>query len=410
MFINRWTRISPFPEFLSILYFLVIFLKQINAQDPNCNFLLDVQPGRTYYIRSPNYAQNYYGENYCKWNIKSEYRINFRCDLFNIPPVYNTCQYDHMLVYENPSDSNKVPLRLCGNGTVSRNSEGREMVITFRSYYSTPGGIFSCIVEPLNTDQDDENCRCGWKNPSRIVGGTDAALNEYPMMVGIVDEINQQVFCGGAIISTKHVLTAAHCLKQKNANDLGVLIGDHDLSTGSDANSITLPVQKYVNHPSYIATQRNSDYDVSVMTVYGSIPFTNIVGPACLPFQHSCDGFGGSFVEFLGWGTTELSGATPNVLQKVEVSVINLSKCKKSYPKINEHQLCTLTPGKDACQFDSGGPVLWQNPTTKRLVIVGIVSYGVACGTKIPSVNTRVGAFLDWIQSVTEGVNYCRAE
>lgn len=47
---------------------------------------------------------------------------------------------------------------------------------------------------------------------------------------------------------------------------------------------------------------------------------------------------------------------------------------------------------------------MWQNPTTKRLVIVGIVSYGVACGTKIPSVNTRVGAFLDWIQSVTEGI------
>lgn len=55
---------------------------------------------------------------------------------------------------------------------------------------------------------------------------------------------------------------------------------------------------------------------------------------------------------FKGWGTTELSGATPNVLQKVEVSVINLSKCKKSYPKINEHQLCTLTPGKDACQVN----------------------------------------------------------
>lgn len=36
-------------------------------------------------------------------------------------------------------------------------------------------------------------------------------------------------------------------------------------------------------------------------------------------------------------------------------------------------------------------------------MIVGIISYGVACGTAIPSVNTRVGAFVDWIQSVTQG-------
>ncbi|XP_051165113.1 venom serine protease-like [Leptopilina boulardi] len=406
MFISRWTRTFPFSEIFFILCFLLIFLKQSNAQDPNCNFLLDVQPGKSYYIRSPNYPQNYYGENNCKWDIKSSYKLSFNCDIFDVPPVYNTCQYDHVLFYENPSDTNKVPLRLCGNGTVSRNSEGNSLLITFRSYYNSPGGKFSCIVEAI----DDENCRCGWKNPGRIVGGEDAGLNEYPMMVGIVDEINQQVFCGGAIISTKHVLTAAHCLKTKNPNDLGVLIGDYDLSTGADANSMTFPVEKFTNHPSYIATQRNSDFDISIITVYGNIPFTNIIGPACLPFQHSCDGFSGSFVEFLGWGTTELAGATSNILQKVEVSVINLSKCKKSFPNINDHQLCTLTEGKDACQFDSGGPVLWQNPTTRRLVVVGITGYGVGCGSKIPAVNTRVGAFLDWIQSVTQGVNYCKAE
>ena len=54
-------------------------------------------------------------------------------------------------------------------------------------------------------------------------------------------------------------------------------------------------------------------------------------------------------------------------------------------------------------QFDSGGPVLWENPTTGRLVHVGIISYGIACGTKLPSVNTRVGAFVNWIVSVTPG-------
>ena len=68
---------------------------------------------------------------------------------------------------------------------------------------------------------------------TRIVGGENTGVNEYSMMAGIVDAQLDQVFCGGSIISNKHVLTAAHCLRNREISDLGVLIGDHDLSTGT---------------------------------------------------------------------------------------------------------------------------------------------------------------------------------
>lgn len=55
--------------------------------------------------------------------------------------------------------------------------------------------------------------------------------------------------------------------------------------------------------------------------------------------------------------------------------------------------------------MDSGGPVLWQNPTTLNLVLVGITSTGIGCGTTEPSISTRTGAFIDWIMSVTPGKN-----
>lgn len=55
-------------------------------------------------------------------------------------------------------------------------------------------------------------------------------------------------------------------------------------------------------------------------------------------------------------------------------------------------------------QMDSGGPVLWQNPTTKRFVVVGIISMGIGCGDT-GGVNTRVGAYIDWIVSETAGSN-----
>lgn len=54
-------------------------------------------------------------------------------------------------------------------------------------------------------------------------------------------------------------------------------------------------------------------------------------------------------------------------------------------------------------QFDSGGPVLWENPLTEDVMVVGIISYGKGCANFEPSVNTRVSSFIDWIEEVTSG-------
>lgn len=56
--------------------------------------------------------------------------------------------------------------------------------------------------------------------------------------------------------------------------------------------------------------------------------------------------------------------------------------------------------------MDSGGPVLWQNPTTHNLVLVGITSTGIGCGSNEPAIQTRTGAFIDWIMSATPGNNW----
>lgn len=66
----------------------------------------------------------------------------------------------------------------------------------------------------------------------RIVGGENTGLHEFPMMAGIVDSRLSQVYCGGTIISVKHVLSAAHCVMNRDPSFMGVLIGDHDISTG----------------------------------------------------------------------------------------------------------------------------------------------------------------------------------
>lgn len=66
-------------------------------------------------------------------------------------------------------------------------------------------------------------------------------------------------------------------------------------------------------------------------------------------------------------------------------------------------KICTFTFYNFLLQADSGGPNLWQNPATKREVLVGIVSFGLACATEKPGINTRVGTYIDWILDVTPG-------
>ena len=49
---------------------------------------------------------------------------------------------------------------------------------------------------------------------SRIVGGVDSEVNEYPWQVGLVtsDSTDDRPFCGGTLISDRFVITADHCV------------------------------------------------------------------------------------------------------------------------------------------------------------------------------------------------------
>jgi len=49
------------------------------------------------------------------------------------------------------------------------------------------------------------------KRRKRVVLGADSELNEWPWQVAIVNPGTRTSFCGGAIINSRHILTAAHC-------------------------------------------------------------------------------------------------------------------------------------------------------------------------------------------------------
>lgn len=71
---------------------------------------------------------------------------------------------------------------------------------------------------------------------------------------------------------------------------------------------------------------------------------------------------------------------------------------------INEGQICAIDPNAtttraDSCTGDSGGPLQIFPPDSKVATVVGVVSFGIGCGSQLPGVYTKVAYYIKWIES-----------
>lgn len=59
--------------------------------------------------------------------------------------------------------------------------------------------------------QVSRGCGTTLKSRGRLAGGRPADPTEWPWMVALLREDKSQ-YCGGVLITDRHVLTAAHCV------------------------------------------------------------------------------------------------------------------------------------------------------------------------------------------------------
>ncbi|EDV96355.1 trypsin beta [Drosophila grimshawi] len=235
----------------------------------------------------------------------------------------------------------------------------------------------------------------------KIFGGKTSPVADYGFVVNL--RRHGTFRCGGTLISPSCVLTAAHCLQNRNVDDLFVHAQQQCLGDSISGAQVRQAWYAWVS-PQY-CPQCNLDSDIAVIKLRQ--PFDVTSNATILPIDYN-ELPDSANLTVMGWGNTRTDNE-PNwnqCLKTANVSLVPQWKCAQvmrlSGYNITPNMFCASGPNAtDACQGDSGGPIVYNGRT------VGIVSWGYSCGRGYPGVYTRLSSTsITWFLKNVVGL-YC---
>ena len=228
----------------------------------------------------------------------------------------------------------------------------------------------------------------------RIVGGSPATFNELPWLVHLIpckgERNTQCTLCGGALVSSTVILTAAHCIYDIKSVEvkLNAYYFKDSLPT---TYTFDLTGKDAFVHPQFSSESLINDIGYLLMP-----SAVNLGTVAMTEVSTKSD----ELLSIAGWGHTSYEGLFPVVLQTAEVEVMSDKECadrKRHGPVfIPEVTFCAGYDegGIDACQGDSGGPA-YKTLTDGSHVLYGLISWGDQCALPL-----KPGVYRGWTLQV----------
>lgn len=218
------------------------------------------------------------------------------------------------------------------------------------SVRGSQASLFASTAQSVDVDQSRPA-------DTRIIGGSEANSNRHPYAVSIQDGIGH--FCGGSLIASDMVLTAAHC----QGGSYNVVIGRHNLNSNSGD---SIPMQLEIPHPKYNDMTTDADWMLVKLErpTTQNVPFIRLNSNGNSPQV-------GQQVTVMGWGDMTQDDITQDladVLMSVDVNVISNSDCDASSGSINgwtdsyngqitSNMLCAADKGQDSVCETSCSPI-----------------------------------------------------
>ncbi|XP_034946313.1 protein masquerade [Chelonus insularis] len=245
-----------------------------------------------------------------------------------------------------------------------------------------------------------------YSRDGRVVGGEDADANEWCWQVALINSLNQYL-CGGALIGTQWVLTAAHCVTNivRSGDAIYVRVGDHDLTRkyGSPGAQTLRVATTYIHHNH---NSQTLDNDIALLKLHGQTELKDGVCLVCLPAR-GVSHTAGMRCTVTGYGYMGEAGPIPLKVREAEIPIVSDAECIRKVNAVTEKifilpasSFCAGGElGNDACQGDGGGPLVCLDDGFYELA--GLVSWGFGCGrVDVPGVYVKVSAFIGWINQI----------
>jgi len=274
----------------------------------------------------------------------------------------------------------------------------------------------------MGSSSEKPGCKCGKKKDERIIGGADADINEWPWMVSMLFSDGVRHKCGGTVVASEWIVTAAHCLYEDSeltvetkVEDVSIVLGEHDnfLEGEEILPRKVLKISKYIKHPDY--DKLTSNADIALLKLAEKVDL-NTYTPACM--ANTGDDFTGKTAWVYGWGALSFgTGDYPDKLQELSVKIVSQEVCQAAHDDllwtITDGMLCAGgVTGQDSCQGDSGGPLTVDVNGQHHLV--GDVSFGDDCAKEGRyGIYAKTAFFREWIDqtfAAEGGATYCPVE
>lgn len=272
------------------------------------------------------------------------------------------------------------------------------------------------IIEP--TPSNVKRNGCGQYNrygkAFKITGNLKNETNfaEFPWMVAVLyKESNNEnlqesnnIQCGGALINTQVVVTAAHCVNFPK--QFKIRAGEWDTNHEKEIypyqerDVASIKIHLFFN-------QQSLFNDIALLFLKSPVDIAENVNVVCLPEKDTTFDYANCFAT--GWGKTTFGerGRYSNILKKISLPIVPRDKCQNRLrtTRLGEnfvlHRSFICAGGnreEDTCEGDGGSPLVCPIlGDQERYQQVGIVSWGVGCGQGNPAAYTNVAWFRDWI-------------